>query len=53
MLNLPPYVRLILTFVVATLATLTAMVDTETVRIVCAPLIAGFGAIGILPPQQK
>lgn len=50
-MQIQPVVRIVLTFLVAALSALVATVDDETVRIICAPLIAGLSAIGIIPPQ--
>lgn len=50
-MTLQPAVRIILTFIVATLSCLVGLVDNETVRVICLPLIAGLAAVGIVPPQ--
>jgi hypothetical protein len=51
MTALPIIARLVLTFLVAALSSLIAIVDDETIRVVCAPIVAGLAAIGIVPPQ--
>ena len=50
-MSLQPTVRILLTFLVAALSTVLATVDDETIRLICAPLVAGLAAIGIVPPQ--
>lgn len=50
-MQLQPAVRLCLTFVVAALSCLVGLVDNETVRLICLPLITGLAAVGIVPPQ--
>lgn len=46
-----PSIRVALTFLVAALSTVVATVDDETIRLICAPIISGLAAIGIVPPQ--
>lgn len=50
-MQLQPLVRIILTFLVAALSTVIALVPNQTIRLVCAPIVSGLAAIGIVPPQ--
>jgi acid phosphatase family membrane protein YuiD len=50
-MQLQPTVRIVLTFLVAALSTLVAMVDDQTIRLIGAPIIAGLAAVGIVPPH--
>lgn len=44
-------VRVVLTFVVAASAFVIGLVDDQTIRMILGALVAGLGAVGIVPPH--